>query len=319
MKKLLFFAIVMAVLAAAHVASAGTLYTHQAITHDGGTRYFHYYVPSGFTGDLPLVFALHGNGGSADEVAGLTSAKAPLSVWMDVADDEGIIICYPDGAVGSDNDQGWNDCRDNESNPTTDDVDFIETLISWFDTNENIDTNKVYSSGMSNGAHMSLRLAIESSANFAAVAGVAAALPVASEDECSSASGAVAVGLMNGTSDPIMPYNGGEMSNGGNGTVQSTEDSIDFWVDHNNCSTTAATRAYTNISTADGNTTVTSYTYSGGDSGTQVVLWRVNNGGHAEPSIAEQFSFIWELFVGRQNHDIEMVVEIWDFFSGQSL
>jgi hypothetical protein len=36
------------------------------------------------------------------------------------------------------------------------------------------------------------------------------------------------------------------------------------------------------------------------------MLYEVNGGGHTEPSIEEQYSALVELYLGRQNHDIEM-------------
>jgi poly(3-hydroxybutyrate) depolymerase len=48
-------------------------------------------------------------------------------------------------------------------------------------------------------------------------------------------------------------------------------------------------------------------------------LYEVFGGGHVEPSIREHYSAIAELYLGRQNHDIEMALEIWNFFKDQTL
>lgn len=61
------------------------------------------------------------------------------------------------------------------------------------------------------------------------------------------------------------------------------------------------------------------YTYSQGVEGTQVLLYEIIGGGHVEPSIQEQYAAIAELILGKQNHDIEMAEEIWNFFRDKQL
>ena len=56
------------------------------------------------------------------------------------------------------------------------------------------------------------------------------------------------------------------------------------------------------------------YSYVNGVNDSEVLLYRVNNGGHTEPSIAERYANIWKLIVGNQNGDVEMAEEVWDFF-----
>jgi polyhydroxybutyrate depolymerase len=67
------------------------------------------------------------------------------------------------------------------------------------------------------------------------------------------------------------------------------------------------------INTTDGST-ITKYVYKNREGGTEVVLYKVNNGGHIEPSKAERYSSLFLLAVGKQNGDIEMANEIWNFF-----
>ncbi|MBQ5635571.1 MAG: hypothetical protein IIV10_04595, partial [Alistipes sp.] len=53
-------------LALCHVASAATSKKNQTIQDQGLTRTFHLYIPDNLPAGAPLVFILHGYGGSAD-------------------------------------------------------------------------------------------------------------------------------------------------------------------------------------------------------------------------------------------------------------
>ena len=66
-------------------------------------------------------------------------------------------------------------------------------------------------------------LAIEAGDTFAAIAPIVASLP--KNSKCSSPTEAVALLLVNGTDDPILPYNGGFMA-GSRGEVLSTVETI---------------------------------------------------------------------------------------------
>jgi len=61
--------------------------------------------------------------------------------------------------------------------------------------------------------------------------------------------------------------------------------------------------------------TVDVISFEGGRNGSRVALVRVNGGGHVEPSRVERYPLLWELVVGRQNHDLEMAPLARDFFA----
>ena len=164
---------------------------------------------------------------------------------------------------------------------------------------------------------MSLRLALELSNKIAAVAPVVAAMPAI---RCSDPVHPISVLFMNGTDDPLLPYNGGEVAPGigGRGTVLSAQESVDFWVAFNQTDSSPVTIDFPDINTKD-SSTVKSITYSNGIEGTQVILYEVSGGGHVEPSIQEQYASFLEPLLGKQNHDIEMAKEIWNFFKNKTL
>ena len=132
---------------------------------------------------------------------------APHRVWLEIAEREKLILVIPSGALSPDGNPGWNDCRaDAESNPKTDDVKFIRALIQNVAKSCAIDRSRIFASGMSNGGNMALRLALELSDQIAAVAVVASAMPKV--NICGPPAHPVSVLFMNGTADPLLPYEG---------------------------------------------------------------------------------------------------------------
>jgi polyhydroxybutyrate depolymerase len=294
----------------------GTWKKNISIMHDGYSRHFDIYTPLDMTGNRPLVIVLHGHTGTKDDVTSCFYSN-PLCRWQFVADVNKFYIAAPNGLVGS-NYKGWNDCRpfDEVGNPGTDDVGFLEKIISWVDNNKALDIDRVFITGHSNGGHMSIRMALESSSNIAAIGAVSGSLTVDEDTQCGTPSEPVGVLIMNGTEDKLLPYNGGAMI-AGRGKVKSTADTIDFFIKHNNANPSAITYIYPDIDTSD-QSTITRYTCADGDNGTQVILYKVNEGGHAQPSLNVRHRWPIMIFIGPQNGDIESAEEIWNFFKTQS-
>ena len=288
---------------------------------DGVTRRYAIYAPKDpGNSPLPLVFELHGGGVYIEDMTGESGYKTPYKLWMSLADSEKFIVVYPEGLNGAYGKPTWNDCRaDCEVNSNADDVHFIETLIDTLSAEYNIDQRRIYVSGTSNGGFMALRLAVELSNKIAAVAAVAAAMPAVSK--CSGPRNPISVLFMNGTDDNHMPYNGGYISNPPNprhGSAMPTEESVKFWVDFDHTDTIPETYTFPDLDPDDGGT-VERFTYKHGLHNTEVVLYRINGGGHSAPSIKERYSVIYEHYFNKQNHDIEMTKEVWKFFKDKTL
>lgn len=295
--------------------AAGTLSEKQWLNHGGESRSYRLYVPNPLpTKPMAAVLLLHGHGGSTDQLMGLAGRKAPYRLWLPIADLEGLMLIIPDGLVSPDGQQGWNDARNVATNPDSDDVDFLSQLVETVADSYPIDVSRLYATGISNGGHMALRLAAEASGQFAAVAAVAAANPdpiFSREPEHS-----VSVLLMNGTKDRFVPYEGGRMIRD-RGRVQSTEDSIQYWVKHNGCEEQPRFVRYANRSRTD-RCTASRTTYRNAATTAEVELIRILGGGHTEPSIHQPYARLYLAVVGRQNQDIEMADEVWRFFQGKS-
>ncbi len=308
------------------VPSSDMLLTQQSIESSGRTRTFNAFVPALSHGQkAPIVVVLHGNGQSAKKILGLDNNKAPFKRWLTIAKDKKVLILAPDGVLGSAGSAGWNDCRDDAvTNPMTDDVAFIDALVDLAISQYGGNEARIYATGISNGGNMAIRLAIERPNRFVAVAPVAAAL--AAQSKCGapsmcgvpSMSKPVGMLLINGTKDPIRPDGGGAILGTGRGTVCSTAKTITAFRQAANLIVAPVEEDLQDSFAADGSTV----TRVGGPPGAlvpNVVLLRINEGGHTEPSPTERYSSSAELLklVGKQNGDFEMADVVWDFFDSQ--
>jgi polyhydroxybutyrate depolymerase len=233
-----------------------------------------------------------------------------------MADRERLLLVAPEGTRGPDGRRGWNDCRaDATTNPATDDVEFLSALVDTLVQEFRIPPRSVFVVGTSSGGQMALRMAIERPALVSAVAAVVAAMPAHSE--CATPAAPVPVLFMNGTADPLLPYEGGRVggASGGRGTVLSTTASVAIWTHLAGISSRPeATRFFSMGKGAYG--VVSRHIYAR-DGRPAVVLYRVEGGGHAEPSRSERYPWPSARVVGPQNVMIEMAEEVWSFFSAQ--
>jgi polyhydroxybutyrate depolymerase len=266
----------------------------------------------------PLVLVFHGNGGSADQVLDQTDQYgSPLGQWLAIGAREGLVVAAPNGTLGSDGKQSWNDCRgDSTSNAKTDDVAFVLALIDELARTQSVDPTKVYAVGMSNGGHMVFRLALEAGNRFAAFGPVSAALPA--QSSCKDTGFGKPIVMINGNADPFWPFTGGA-ANGKAGAVGSTRgsirsnaDTIAEMVRRNMASTAATATAYADIDLNDG---TTAQLREFGSPSMPVFAITIDGGGHAEPSLVRLYSANYERLIGRQNHDIETAEEQWRLFS----
>jgi len=245
---------------------------------------------------------------------GFNGKKAPYGEWERIATAENLILLVPNGTDGSNGHRGWNDCRnDSSGNPVVDDVLFIETLIDDVVRVYGANASKVFASGTSNGGHMAMRLANEIPNKLTAFAAIVASN--SRNSKCSIATTPISALFMNGTEDPINPFEGGEML-GNRGEVDSAQETIDYWVNRNQTETSPEITNFTDADTSD-KSTVKKHLYTNGVNNTEVAFYEIVGGGHTEPSIAERYSNAFKIIVKEQNGDIEMADEVWNFFKNK--
>jgi polyhydroxybutyrate depolymerase len=263
----------------------------------------------------PLVLVLHGHLGTAKNALGGGDRASPLSAWLDIADRERILVAALQGLKGSDGHTGWNDCRtDDAGNSRADDVAFASAVVRHLVASGKTDVHRVYVMGMSNGAMMSYRLALEMQPSPAAIAAASGTMAV--RGDCRSATVPVSVLIIHGTADPLVPYTGGPVGFGGRGKrgeVLGAEATRDYWLRVDGLArSTPVSVNYPHLGTDK--TQASKATY-GADSGPQVELITIEHGGHVEPSLRFHYGALYGQIVGTQNRDFESAEEAWAFFA----
>jgi polyhydroxybutyrate depolymerase len=240
---------------------------------------------------LPLLLVFHGAGGDGRSMARHTGL-ARLGVQR------GYAVVHPDG-IG----RRWNDGR--ARGATQDDVEFVRLLLDTLRRELPVDTTRVYATGISNGAGFAYRLACELPGILAAIAPVAGAPAAALEERCAAA-GPVSVIAFQGTRDPLMPYQGGDVS-GRRGQVLSAPRSAALFAGVDGC--TAPPTVTAEPDTATDGTRVHRAAYGGCRDGREMILYTIEGGGHTWPGgppVGRR--------VGRVTRDIDASRAMLDFF-----
>ena len=134
--------------------------------HDGLNRDYIYYSPNNLALDAPLVFVAHGFTQSAQGIMSFSGMNA-------IADQNGFAVCYPQGTTDSWGNNFWNVGYDFHSGVTVDDIDFLESLASFLQSNYQLSSNNTFITGFSNGGEISYLLAFDGSNVFKAFAPIA--------------------------------------------------------------------------------------------------------------------------------------------------
>jgi len=259
------------------------------ITHDALQREYILYVPANYTGSaaVPLVFNFHGYGSNATE-------QMWYGDFRSIADTANFIIVHPNGMLDGNGtthfNVGW-------GGSTIDDVGFTGALLDSISADYNINADRIYSTGMSNGGFMSYHLACQLSDKIAAIASVTGSMSPVTYNACNPQH-PTAILEIHGTSDGTVPYTGASFS-------KPVSDVLDYWVNFNNSNTTPTVINVPDINTSDGST-VEHLLYYGGDNDVTVEHFKITGGGHTWSGSA---------FGGAgTNYDIDASVEVWKFF-----
>ncbi|MEH2490678.1 alpha/beta hydrolase family esterase [Bradyrhizobium sp. AZCC 2230] len=294
--------VLVAALAAAPAASADT------IDVNGTMRSYTVQLPA--KKPAPLVIVLHGKTQRGADMITRTA-------WPQVAKREGLAVVFPDGL-----NHAWTDAR-TKAGPElrgppagTDDVAFIAKLVEKLVADGTADAKRVYVTGVSNGGAMVMTLVCARADLFVAGASVIMNLTDETAVTCHP-SRPLPMLIMNGTADPLIPYEGGRGSSyfAADG-FWSTEKTVAFWRELNGCESDDASVTDLPDKAPNDQSTVTRIT-SRCPAGLDVLLYRVNGGGHRMPGFAPDARFpkVATGLLGPQNGDIDGAETIWAFFS----
>jgi len=277
------------------VALSENLYAqiiYDSLLIDSHYRTFGYNQPKVNNPGGSLVFILHGSGGNG---TGMMKGANKLSKYVA---NENVVLVYPDGYK-----RYWNECRKAASSlanqENINEEAFFTSMIDYFKRKYFISDQKVFAVGTSGGGHMCYKLALTMPGKFRAVTALIANLPDDDNMDCVESGKAIPIMIVNGTADPLNPYEGGmmEMPNFKMGTVRSTDRTFEYWASLAGYSGSPVKENIPDKDPSDGKT-IERYTYK--QSGKpEVVLLKVIRGKHDYPN------------------DIDVHIEAWTFFKRQ--
>jgi len=279
-----------------------------SIISGGVYRTYRLYIPAIYNAanSVPLVFNLHA-------YSYRNTDEETYADFRPVADTANFIIALPQGDsvhqaweynLGFDN---FNTVAD-----ASKDLNFISNLIDTIKSQYNIDLDRVYATGYSNGGFMSYDLACFLNSRIAAIASVAGTMVTSHDSSCNPAH-PTPVMEIHGAADSCVTYNGVAAQCLTLQTILCTpiDTLIKHWVARNNCTTTPVFNNVPNTNLLD-LCTAEHYVYSGGNNGSSVELYKIIGGAHTWPGSG----FVWG---GGTCMDFKATVEIWRFFRQYTL
>ena len=263
----------------------------EIINIDGKKREYYLSFPENTSKPFPLIINFHGFLSHAIE-------QQEFSQMDNYAHLNGVGVIYPEGINKS-----WNIGKDMMSEEN--DIGFVNTLIDSVTSKYNIDSDRIYACGFSNGGEFSYELMCGLSNKIAAFGSVGGNFIINEKRSC-NINREIPLIHIHGTKDRLAKYNGY------NGYFLSTISSVDFWAKHNQLDKMVVENIE-DIHKKD-RTTVEKYTFYKDNSDTKVIHLKVINGGHVWLGSPTFDLFYQKLLFGRNNHEINSSKELVDFF-----
>ena len=270
-------------------------------------RHYLVHAPPSYDGSkpMPVVIMFHGGGGTA-------RAAMKDTGLADKADQAGFLAVFPEGSPPDPskpgnfktNPQTWNDGsgRFDAGKKNVDDVAFTRALLDDLSARLNVNPQRFYVTGFSNGSSLAYRLGIELADRIAAIA------PVASSGlkiDDATLRRPVPMITIQGTADPRNPLQGGEVNIFGQ--IQKRpppRDSVDRWARMLGCPPEPKV-----LRNAGG---VKVLAYGPGKEGSEVVFYVIEGMGHTWPG--SRFQMLPESLVGKTTDKLRANDVIWEFF-----
>lgn len=241
------------------------------------TRKYLVHVPPSYNANTakPLLLAFHGGGGDMNYMA-----KDELYGLISKSNKEGFVLVFPNGYSKFPGGKfaTWDagNCCGDARDKKIDDVSFVRQIVTNIKGQMNIDRNRVYAAGMSNGGMISYVMACELPDVFKAIAAVAGT------DNTITCSHKMPISVLHihAQNDDHVLFNGGA----GEGAFKdeskvtqftSVPDTVSKWVGYNKCEGAPQRVLTVNGAYCD--------LYNSCANGTQVKLCVTDVGGHSWP------------------------------------
>ena len=264
----------------------------QTLTYDNVVREYYVSYPENSDSSAPLIINMHGFGSYAIQ-------QKNYSQMDSYAHSKGVAVVYPEAINNS-----WNVGTGRGLN-RQDDVGFINVLIDSIATDYNIDLDRIYACGMSNGGYMSYELICSLSDKITAFGSVTGNFMLNDDQSC-SVSREIPLIHIHGTDDRLVDYTDSR------DYAMNTMDSVNYWAKHNQLSELEI-QAIDDVVLSD-KTHVEKFTFYRNNSDTKVVHFKVYNGGHQWFGSPVGDWFWIKLGLGNNNHEINASKELVDFF-----
>jgi polyhydroxybutyrate depolymerase len=232
----------------------------EKIPESDATRSFILDVPKAYNPKTPIavVIVLHGWTTTADLAEKYTRMQ-------EEGEKEGFVTVFPDGEG-----KGWNAGFINLTGAHPDDVHFINDLLDHLEKELNVDKNREYVCGHSNGAFMANYLGAKLSSRLAAIGSVAGSTGTKTES-IPDPETPISVILIHGKRDSMVAYAPGDKALfSGVGA----EDAASWWAQKDGCGPAPSTTTVGNATTE---------LFNGGKGDTEVELVSISNGSHSWP------------------------------------
>lgn len=273
------------------LATAPTLAQPVADSIRVGDHYHSFYYNEPQTKKLngSLMFAIHGSGGNA------ASFMRNAEKLEKRAESENVIVVYPQGYKSF-----WNECRKHsaaEANKIDiDEQAFFQGMINYFEQKYSINKKNVFASGFSGGGQMAYKMGITMPESFRAICAMVANMPTEENMDCVERKKPIATMIINGTADPVNPYEGGEMKSAGLtlGNVKSTDQSFAYWAKLAGYNGKPKKQIVPDPDQSN-DITIEKYTFKEKRK-PEVTLLKVNNGKHEFQNDMDFFSAAWDFF-----------------------
>lgn len=229
------------------------------LDHAGIEREYLIYFPTSYDSSTPspLLLNFHGYGGYALD-------HMEWADFRSIADTEGFVLVYPQGTL-LDGEPHWNAALPSEDNKSdAEDFGFAIELMDELVADYNLDPDRVYAAGYSNGGFFSYALACYHGDKIAAVAVASGTMLDGLQETCTTISPTGVLSL-HGTDDWVVPYEGS------GGAYESVDSVLNFWIEHNEITSPPNTQT-------DG--TIEYYSYGDENSAAKVDHYKINGGSH---------------------------------------
>ncbi len=280
-----------------------------SLEHQTFQRKYIVHLPTNYSdvNPLPVVIVLHGGSGNYISVQGFTEMNFYSNKYR-------FLAVYPQGYGIAPPGYTWADGRGTTADQANiDDVGFISNLIDTLYNEYNLDNNRIYICGFSNGGFMTQRLACEIPEKFAAIGALGCSLDSLLFESCNPQR-VVPMVYFSGTADPEVPYAGGPMTNPKVTPVVPVDTAVQFWVRNNKCQTSEPIVYITDEVPSD-NSTAELFKFTDCDCNANVYFYKLINHGHTWAGIpVPQLPQL-----GNTNEDIHASDLLWQFFSAHTL